>query len=72
MEARAVVYSTTSFSPYKQECPACFVEEQRGVSIRMPLGHQSVCIGFLSQKLQDRIKQHVSKSIRSFSSSQKR
>ena len=54
----------------KQGCSACFIKKQRSISIRMPLRHQSVC-SLLSQRLQDRIKQHISKSIRSFSSSLK-
>ena len=61
----------TSFSLQQQGCSACFIKKQRSISIRMPLRHQSVC-SLLSQRLQDRIKQHISKSIRSFSSSLKR
>ena len=61
-----VLYKRASLS-YKQGCLAHFMEKQRGVSICMPLRHQSVC-RLLSQRLQDRIKHHISKSILSFSS----
>ena len=45
-ETRVVVYRRASLRN-KQGCPACFIERQRGVSIRMPLLHQSVCRPFL-------------------------
>ena len=56
---------------YQQGCTTCITEKQRDLSILMPLW-QSVCRLFFFQRLQDRIKQHVPKSIRSCSSSQKR
>ena len=51
---------------YQQRCTACFTERQRDLSILMPL-RQSVCTPY-SQRLQVRIKQYVSKTIRFCSS----
>ena len=55
------------FNRYQQTCTTCFTEKQRDLSILMPL-RQSVCWRY-PQKLQVRFTQHVSKSIRSCSSS---
>ena len=48
---------------YQEGCNACFTEKQRDLSIPY--------VGRTSQRLHDGIKQHVPKSIRSCSSSQK-
>ena len=62
----------TSFSPLLTRM-YCFTKKLRDLSILIPL-RQSVCraVSHTSQSLHDKIKQHVPKSIRSCSCSQKR
>ena len=66
---RCLLYQRASLRNQKR-CTACFTEKQQDLSI---LSHSdSRYVGRTSQKLQSRIKQHVTKIIRSCSSSQKR
>ena len=64
-----LLYQRTS-PRYQQECTACFAESN--VIYQFSCHCDSRYVGRTSQRLQDRIKQHVPKSIRSNSSSQKR
>ena len=66
--ARCLFYQRASIC-YQQGCTACFTEEQ--LDLLIPYHCDSRYVGRTSQRLQDRIKQHVPKSIRSCSSSQK-
>ena len=68
---RCLFYQQASLR-YQQGCTAYFTEKQRDSSVLMPL-QQSVCtVGRTSQRLHNRIEQHVSKPIRSSSLSKKR
>ena len=71
VETRVVVYSTNELLSATSKGVWPLYRKATCVSIRLPLRRQSVCRFFLP-KLQNRIKQHISKSIRSFSTSQKR
>ena len=71
-ETRVVVYSTNKLLSATNNVVRPALQKRNGI-------YQFAChcdisryIGLLSQKLQEKIKQHISKSIGSFSSSQKR
>ena len=64
-----LLYQRTS-PRYQQGCTACFAESN--VIYQFSCHCDSRYVGRTSQRLHDRIKQHVPKSIRSNSSSQKR
>ena len=67
-----IVALPTSFSPLPTRMYCLLsTKKQRDLSILTPL-RQLVCVGRTCQRLQNRIKQDVPKSIRSCSSSQKR
>ena len=67
-----VVFSPEKlFFRYQSGCTTCFTETQRFLSILVPL-RQAGYVGCTSQRLQSRIKLHVTKPICSCSSSQKR
>ena len=70
VETRFVVYRRTSLRN-KQGCPACFIERRRVYQFACHC-YTSRYVGLFFQRLQNRFKQYISKSIRSFASSQKR